>query len=500
MKGKHLMGLGRSLPKEVDVRTCFSLLPPPIVDWCDVARVTIDVLPDLALLEIFNFCVDDVHDMLDLIYEDIDAWHTLVHVCRKWRNVVFGSPRRLHLRLHCRASTQVKTKLTVWPRLPIVVRGTGWRQWGKYNIIAALEHNDRICQVYLGDMPAFKGHAERVLAAMQQPFPALTDLYLRYMFSDVVIPDSFLGGSAPGLRSFYLYHIPFPGLPKLLLSTTHLVRLRLAGIRHSGYISPEAMVSCLSGLTRLEDLLIGFESPQSRPDRQRPPPPTRTLLPVLTRLQFKGVDEYMEDLVARIDAPQLNYLEITFFNQLLFHTPQLTQFITRIPRFKTDYRAIMFFSSADVSILLPQSPEEGLKLGILSRQSDWQLSSLAQVCSSCFPQDFIPVVERLIIGGESPYWQDDIENSQWLELFHIFNTVENLYVTRDFVPRIAPALQELVGERVTEVLPALKNLVLEDTLPSGPVPEAIGAFVAARQLADYPIDVRPWDLGWENDN
>jgi hypothetical protein len=25
------------------------------VDWCDVARVTIDVLPDLALIEIFDF-------------------------------------------------------------------------------------------------------------------------------------------------------------------------------------------------------------------------------------------------------------------------------------------------------------------------------------------------------------------------------------------------------------------------------------------------------------
>jgi hypothetical protein len=29
----------------------------------------------------------------------IQAWHTLVHVCRKWRTVVLGSPRRLDLRL-----------------------------------------------------------------------------------------------------------------------------------------------------------------------------------------------------------------------------------------------------------------------------------------------------------------------------------------------------------------------------------------------------------------
>jgi hypothetical protein len=462
--------------------------------------MTIDVLPDLALLEIFTFCVDDVREPIDLIYEKIEAWHTLVHVCRKWRNIVFGSPRRLNLRLYCRDGTSVAKKLATWPRLPIVVWGDCEKECAADNLVAALEHNDRICQVYLGGMPASEGFVEKVLAAIQQPFPALTDLCLGCTDSDVVPPASLLGGSAPGLRSLWLERIPFPGLPKLLLSTTHLVRLRLSGIPHSGYISPEAMVGCLSGLTRLEALVIAFESPQSRPDRRRPPPPTRTLLPVLTRLQLMGVDEYMEDLVARIDTPLLNYLEITFFNQLLFHTPQLTQFISRIPRFKSDDKAFLYFSSRDISILLPQSPEEGLKLGIRSRQADWQLSSLAQVCSSCLPQDFISVVEYLDISGRSPYWQDDIENSQWLELFHLFNTVENLHISREFVPRIAPALQELVGERVTEVLPALKNLFLEDTLPSGPVPEAIGTFVAARQLANYPIDVCPWELRWKNGN
>jgi hypothetical protein len=31
----------------------------------------------------------------------------------------------------------------------------------------------------------------------------------------------------------------------------------------------------------------------------------------------------------------------------------------------------------------------------------------------------------------------------------------------EFVPRIAPALQELVGGRTTEVLPALENILLQ---------------------------------------
>ena len=96
-------------------------------------------------------------------------------------------------------------------------------------------------------------------------------------------------------------------------------------------------------------------------------------------------------------------------------------------------------------------------------------------------------------GSSQLHWQDDIENSQWLELLHPFTAVKDLYISQEFTPRIAPALQELVGERVTEVLPALQTLFLEEPLPSGPVQETIGQFVAARQLAGHPIAVSRWE-------
>ena len=110
---------------------------------------------------------------------------------------------------------------------------------------------------------------------------------------------------------------------------------------HSGYVSPETMVTCLSILTRLELLFIEFESPQSRPDQKsrRPPPLTRALLPVLTELRFRGVSEYFEDLVARVDTPLLGVLAINFHHQLIFETPQLTQFISRTPKFKLEPEA-----------------------------------------------------------------------------------------------------------------------------------------------------------------
>jgi len=66
---------------------------------------------------------------------------------------------------------------------------------------------------------------------MQKPFPALTDLDLEFDDRTApTVPDSLLGGSAPGLdlRSLWLESIPFPfpGLRKLLSTATDLVEVR----------------------------------------------------------------------------------------------------------------------------------------------------------------------------------------------------------------------------------------------------------------------------------
>jgi hypothetical protein len=213
-------------------------------------------------------------------------------------------------------------------------------------------------------------------------------------------------------------------------------------------------------------------------------------------LEFRGVSEYLEDLVARIDAPLLSNLSITFFHQLVFDTLQFTQFISRTSKFKTCDEARVVFSDTGILVELPQTFDTTLELVISCSQSDWQLSSLAQVCRSSFPQTLISAMERLYILdslSSQPHWQDDIDSNQWLELFHPFTSVKNLYISSKFTPRIAPALQELVGERATEVLPALQTIFLEEQLPPGPAQEIIGQFVAARQLADEPIAVSRWE-------
>ena len=236
-----------------------------------------------------------------------DLWHTLVHVCRSWRRVVFASPQRLNLQLFCTEKKSVKKN--IWPELPIIIsanisKSGRSRSQGVNNIVATLkQHRIYICRITIRDIT---NSLLKKLAAIKTPFPALTHVALSpTRESAPVILRSFLEGSAPRLQSLSFDGIPFLALGKLLLSSLDLSHLYLNKIPHSGYISPDALVSSLSGLTRLEYLVLTFQSPQSRAARKRriPPSLSRVVLPALTFLHFKGGSEYLEDMLSRMEIP-----------------------------------------------------------------------------------------------------------------------------------------------------------------------------------------------------
>ena len=461
---------------------------------------SIDTIPDDVLLEIFNF--HGYYDDDFIGFEREKSWQTLVHVCRRWRCIVFGSPRHLNLQLVCTERTPARDMLDVWPAFPLILY-YGYGIGSPDNIIAALECSARVYQIDIDISWSSKLDAKNLLdillGPMQQPFPELTRLDLATLDDETmaVVPDSFLGGSAPRLRHLLLNRIPFPGLPKLLLSTTHLVNLSLYNIPHSGYISPDGIVAVLSTLTSLEILTLRFKSPRSCPDlaSRRPPPKTRSVLPGLTYFDFKGVSEYLDDLVACIDAPQLNNLDITFFNDIVFDTPQLARFISHIPKSKAleSVHITVQYERARIDFSSQTSGRGLFNVAILCRGLDWQVAAVEQVCTSCLPPLYMS--EDLYFQEDSrspPDWKNSVENGEWLELFRPFMAVKNLYVSENFASRIAPAVQELVEGRATGVLPALQNIFLEGLESSGSVQESIGKLVAARQAANHPIVISPW--------
>jgi hypothetical protein len=461
-------------------------------------RIDISALPEDALLEIFKFYVDqNRHE---------DAWHTLVHVCRRWRYVVFASPRRLHLELRCTKESPMKTMLDVWPALPIVINAniTDSRRSGVRNLIAVLKRHDLVCRINISGVPSSLLKS----GAMKKRFPMLTDLTLRSNKIDAsVIPDSFLDGSAPRLRSLEFRGIPFPfpALGKLLLSATDLVTCHLWDIPNSGIISPNLIVTTLSTLTRLRLLSIGFRSPQSRADRERRHPSQlkRLVLPSLTDFFFKGDSEYLEQIVGRINTPALDKFTITFFNQLVFDTPLLRDFFSRTEVFREPHRADV---TAGTNIGLTLFRLKGtvehrmLDVTISSRVLEWQLSSLAQFCSSSFPP--LLTLERLSIPGHiyqglNHVWTDDMERSQWLEVLHPFVAVKDLVLLLQFrvASQVATALRELTGNTTTEVLPALRQVFIYH-FDIGPFQEVLAPFITARQLSGHSVSVHHVPMQW----
>ncbi|KAH9028410.1 hypothetical protein EDB84DRAFT_1563134 [Lactarius hengduanensis] len=439
---------------------------------------TINSFPDNVLLEIFDFyrrhqdlCGSHFYSMWD--------WHRLAHVCPRWRRIILSSPRRLNLQLLCTHGTPVRNNLVYWPPFPIIIdyctyRGTDDRKsltpGDEDNVVAALEDSARV---------------------IGKPFSALTHLWLTSNDDKVpTLPDEFLGLPAPSLRVVHLEGISFPALPRLLSSALGLVDLRLLDIPRDHHISPGVLVSSLAALTGLRTLLIGFRSPTPSSRTIRQDPMTRIGLPSLTTFGFHGVKEYLEDLVAQIDTPQLDYFRISYFNRLDFQVPQLSRFIVRtqslyLARFK---RARVDFGANNVYVSLYCEREELLEshfsLQISCQGLDWQVSHVAQTLSQSAA--LLSNVGDLSIDARelSPGGKDYMDDTEWLDLLRPFTAVETLHVSRKLAGHVARGLKGVTGDMVIEILPSLYSLSLEDEPLT-----SVERFVEVRRLSGRPVTI-----------
>ena len=246
-----------------------------------------------------------------------------MHVCRRWRQIIFDSPRHLDIGILCTDKTPVSKNLNIiWPHLPIAIDCYFPRELMEPedgdDIIAALEDPDRVCYLRLRwRLPDL--WLEKVSTMMQKPFPALRSLTIHAVTLNRYAPflsADFLGGSVPRLQEISLLFISFPALPTLLSSTRDIVTLDLQKIPPSGYISPGAMVECLAMLPRLKTFVLGFQSATFHPDQMDPPPITRSVLPALTVFDFSGSSQYLEALVVRVNGPQLSQIAVVHWDQV----------------------------------------------------------------------------------------------------------------------------------------------------------------------------------------
>jgi len=250
---KHpIRRLGGSVEERGLLRS-FAQYPATAADPSGPDLSTINVLPDNILLSVFRYYVADAGDL--------ERWTTLARVCRRWRYAMDASADRLNLRLVCTGKSPATGMIGAWPALPIVIKDDGDpTNQSAGDIIAALKHSSRVCEVSLPHLTSTVW--EKVVELTQEPFPQLTSLELATKDElTMILPESFLGGSAPRLRKLDLANVPFLALPTLLLSATDLVHLRIWDIPNSGFIPPDAIATCLPVMAKLERFHLGFRSP-----------------------------------------------------------------------------------------------------------------------------------------------------------------------------------------------------------------------------------------------
>ena len=452
------------------------------------------------MLDIFDFYRKNQADSTYDIKEQ-----ALVYVCRRWRQIIFESPRRLGLRVRCTYGTLVKKDILIcqWPNIPIAIDYCSpfidTSPDDEENIIIALEPSDRVGHLGLHLTDSL---LEKLATFIQKPFPALTHLTIISESIDghtPVLPAEFLGGYAPCLQQITLSSISFPALPTLISSARNLVTFNLYQVPPTDYISPEALVTYLAALPRLESFDIRFQSTTPYPDQMQPHgahPITRTVLPALTDFQLDAAGKYLEDFTARIDCPRLNSFYLVYFVQIFqvdCQATQLVKFFERLVGPKTSP-----FKEAKVRLDTPDlflhtyCPNDHpgwdwrlARTNILSERTDWQEIPLTHLL-----RHFSPIISSVLyLKFMANYYSLVFPDGgrDYFDLPHLqqFSTMRAICVSQPLAENIVCLLEYFPGEILAEALSNLDLICLEDE----PQASCIGNFSAVRQVSGRPVVV-----------
>jgi hypothetical protein len=435
------------------------------------------MLPVDVLLNIFHY----------YLHASPQSWPMLIHVCRRWRQIILTYPLGLDLRLYCTYGTPVQKTLECWPPFPLVVNYGGF-PWldppalaDDDNIIASLKQSDRVSSISL-----------TVTSSLIEKLPVITEALLGLeelvLLSrenvQLTLPSAFRWGSR--LRTLHSTRVVIPSFPRLLSFCQGLADLQLHEIPSAGYLSPEAFTNVLSGVTNLRILSLHFLSfPSRRKYLGLPPSSEHVVLPALMRFKYRGTSKYLDSFVARIDAPHLKYIDITFFSQPTMDASQLGRFAGRMEVPTPLNRAEVQISEHDISLRTA-----ALQLRIPCKQLDWQLSSMAQICNQLSP--FLFRVEDLHISStQLQHEEADMAGEQWLGLIRAFGDTKDFRVDGIHVTDILCALCPADGGHTAEtVFPTLHNLRINANMHvSMPLWDAAESFLALRQLSGRPVEL-----------
>ena len=191
--------------------------------------LTIDIIPDEVLLEIF----DSYRQLFtQSLWNNEYKWFKLMHVCRRWYHIILTSSTRLDLCLLMTTNNSGNMNTILSPHLSSLPIAIDYHDHLEANLhpnlhLAALEHCNRVRGItFSGENDCF----DKLLEKTMRPFPILEILELfnvDSIITELKLPATFLEGSAPHLRRLKLHRISLTSISSLLSSATMLIELSL---------------------------------------------------------------------------------------------------------------------------------------------------------------------------------------------------------------------------------------------------------------------------------
>jgi hypothetical protein len=455
-----------------------------------------------VLLEIFDSYRQtfQLEQNYERVWNSNKGWFKLIHVCRKWRQVVLTSPARLHVRLffteHRPASERAIAikNLPPLPRIVDIGSRYGETSTTRYRVIAALQYPDRVCRIAISLAETKSKYNAKLWAAMDQPFLALESLELDCKgIREVNLPPPFLSAQTPHLRRLKFTGYTSTLLSRILSRTTSIVDLTLSldavffdplGTHLLSHLQDMPFLRCLE----LEMWHYAVGSGEKKD----------VLLSRLTSFCFKGSISQLEALTADLSAPSLMEFRIARssplpppFSFAVSPTTHLSRFIYTVAKrfFSTQLNAPD--GEINLSIRKDSNSDDDQPFRIVA-SSFASIHSMGYVfCTS------LATVQDVFLA--SPFQPKSDLYSSWHMFLSLFCNAKILRVARGIESEVEAILRPGDGTSASQFLPALEEIELNATTstPSridenelASVFDLFKTFVDARKQAGRPVRVR----------
>jgi hypothetical protein len=363
------------------------------------------------------------------------------------------------------------------------------------NILILLRHLERVCSL---DIRAPLAIWHSIAAAASDPPLSCTSLeHINFDTGDratgLVLPNTFLEGCSPRLREFSVIGLFLPSLPSLLLFPAHLTTFVLDGIPDSSLLPPEVLLAHLDNMSQLRYLNVGFLSsvphPRGGGRGVTIGPLDRVVLSNLRWFYFRGVCAYLEALVTRLDTPHVHEISFMLFHQPRYAVPRISAFLRRTKRFGFDGVRIQFDTGGALISAVPAFPPssgEKLFIWLPCLRFDFQVASVAQICSALKP-NFANMEDLFIKYHQNQLpaeWHEQVDPTLWSEVIAQFSGMKTLWISSALISEVRQAIRS-GSQQLLDDMPILAWIIVE-------VLGDDASIVAAQSLSDLLIEIRRW--------